>query len=354
MTDAISTPLACKQHVYSPSRTTKIFDTSPVRDLAGSPSTIFSRLFASLIGAGIVAASTFSIVSAQNLHGSDAALPLALAAGLIAGAVVLPRAGLGLGIVIAVALICGEGFGLISQMDRVVMLRDAQTNTINGSNDARHRAERRLDRALQTQAAQRTDAANTVTLPSCKTECRLLLESQSTALGTEVTESRNHLAQVTAQLGSSVRSAHPLASRLGIDPVVLDLVAAGLLSVGANLLGAALVAFGARPGTVSSHTQVALPEHPGQSQLTAPAEQVNATLVPALGTLANAGPSRVKAAEAVVINLQERKQVPSNVRGLAALIGSSPTSTHIAVAALLSAGVIERAGDVLVMAKQVA
>ena len=180
-------------------------------DLPSPASTIiFSRLLAGLTGAGIVAASTFAVVSSQHLQGADAVLPCALAAGLVAGAVVLPRASIGLGIVLVLALVCGEGFGLISQLDRVVMLRDAQASTVNGTNEAHGRANARLTAALAAQVDQGNAARSAIATPDCKMECRGLLETQADKLTAEIADARVGLYRVGFGID-------PGAGRRGVD-----------------------------------------------------------------------------------------------------------------------------------------
>ena len=95
----------------------------------------------------------------------------------------MPRAPLGLAIVLMGALACGESYTLIGQLDRIVSLRDAQASTISASNEAQTRAADRLNRALATQADQSNAARSTVTAAECKMQCRALLESQAGGTG---------------------------------------------------------------------------------------------------------------------------------------------------------------------------
>ena len=59
----------------------------------------------------------------------------------------------------------------------------------------------------------------------------------------------------------------PLAARLGVRPDILDLLAAGLLSIGSNLLGAVLVAFGARRTEHTWHTPAAVDQRVNNDRL---------------------------------------------------------------------------------------
>jgi|GEM_PF-3830306 len=66
-------------------------------------------------------------------------------------------------------------------------------------------------------------------------------------------------------------------------------------------------------------------------------------------------PAAVKA-QAGIINLVRGADQPvkASVRGLAAMIGSSPATTHVALATLIGSGVLARAGDALVLAGKAA
>ena len=59
-----------------------------------------------------------------------------------------------------------------------------------------------------------------------------------------------------------MRSATPLADRIGVKPWVLDLIAAALLSLGANGLAAVLMAFGSRPGPQRGVPVLGTPQTP--------------------------------------------------------------------------------------------
>ena len=159
------------------------------------------------------------------------------------GSIVATRAPRGLAVTIIAALICGEAFNLLSTAERIIAVRETAASSIKGANDKHTAASARLARVEAAQTAQRGTAAKAVALPSCAKECRALLENQAAALIAEITEARSAVDAAPVE-----RSTTPLADRLGWSPWALDLLAAALLSIGANGLAAVLIAFGARPG----------------------------------------------------------------------------------------------------------
>lgn len=199
------------------------------------------RLIAIATGAAILAASTSTVLAAAKLTGPEALLVAALAAGVAVGAIVVPRAPLGLALALVAALLAGEAFNLLGTAERVIASRDAQAAAVADANDARRVARERLSRAEAALVDQNNRAAMTAAQPGCARECRTLLESQAAKLEAEIKDARAALAGAPP-----AKSATPLADRLGLAPWLLDLIVAGLLSLGANGLAAVLIAWGAR------------------------------------------------------------------------------------------------------------
>ena len=196
-----------------------------------------------ICGAGILAASTNAVVEAGHLAGADATLVAALAAGVAAGSIVAPRAQRGLAFMIIAALFCGEAFNLLSAAERIIAARETAAASITGGNEKHALAQLRLANAEKARDKRTAEARSTVSLPGCGVQCRTLLQAQLDKLEFEVADARAALDRVPV-----MRSATPLADRIGVKPWVLDLIAAALLSLGANGLAAVLIAFGSRPG----------------------------------------------------------------------------------------------------------
>lgn len=368
-----------------------------------------ARFAAVCAGVAILAASTRNVIDANHLTGSDATLVAALAAGVAAASIALPRASRWMAVALVVALLAGEGFGLLSSAERIIERRETASSVITGTNDVRTSAQSRLTAALAAQGNQRDMAVEAVAMPSCARECRALLDRQATDIASEVAAARAALDKAPKS-----RSATPLADRLGVQPWALDLFAAALLSIGANGLAAALIAVGAapsqpasaQPGNVAAyavnqsehaaammHSELvtaALADPTGTMLAMVPAPSARAhvgavplsiepvaeqpmkavqTALPAPSAVAvQTTAKRARTAKRkpaprqaktviegkVLDSLKSAGAAPASVRGLAALIGAPKSSVHVALASLVAAGVVERAGDCIVMASRAA
>lgn len=210
---------------------------------------------------------------------------LALATGVAVGAAALGTAGthgrVWLALAIAVGLVAGEGYALISTGERVIAARElaqAKTRKEQAAYDAATRrfelAKARLrdleatapESARVVAAKGAVDSANQAireqaALAGCRLHCRELLQAAAdnarreydaaTAAAADDLKQRMATAHQEHENAKSAlettpapQSASPLADRLGIAPWALDLISAGLLALGLNGLGAALVAFG--------------------------------------------------------------------------------------------------------------
>lgn len=210
-------------------------------------------------GIAILGATAHVMVMSTGGYTSDHALiVLAVAGGVsiaaicIGGAFSEGRHALGIGMLIC--LIAGEAYGLISTAERIVSARDTQQAPIGVIAAQRtaaldrviiaERAKAAADAAVRASAAQR----------GCASNCRALLESAITAAAADLDRARRAVADVPVIKGSAT----PLADRVGVSGWMLDLIQAGLASIGANGLGACLLAYGSRrrPGAVALVSQV--------------------------------------------------------------------------------------------------
>ncbi len=199
---------------------------------------------AAVTGVGIIGASTFAVITSAHQDLPHAVLTSAMAAGVVAGAITIGRAWRqgrrSLAAAIAVALISAELFGVLLSAERIVAEREAAQATVAKGQAARRYAEDQLIKASSALKAANAAAVTEAAKPGCKAHCRALLEGQVTLAKAAVDDAAGLVAANPVVTASGT----PLADRLGVAPWALDLLIAALLAVGANGLGAALVAFG--------------------------------------------------------------------------------------------------------------
>lgn len=173
-----------------------------------------------------------------------------------------------------ISVICGEGFGLLATAHRIVDATEQRQAPLRDVVKLRETAEKRvaiartalgelndqsprLVAALAAQKAVASEIADKAALRGCAANCRKLLEQQALTAANDVAAAREAITQkrdvAVANLADAAaalavlpppRSATPLADRLGVPAWSLDVLAAVLGSLGANGLGAALIAFG--------------------------------------------------------------------------------------------------------------
>jgi hypothetical protein len=242
------------------------------------------RSLAFIVGVGNLAAvAHVTIVSTGGYGEPAAAMVVALACGVAVGAVAIGIAvshrRRTLAVCLVIALLAGEGFGLLRTADMLVTSRDAQQAPIRDA-EAKHAAAvarvaaaAKSDAVAKAEAAKATIDANAMAKAAeigCRKECRGVLEAQVAAASRAVEAARSavqaEIEAARADLGDNPRpaSASPLADRLGVPAWALDLVLAGLGSVGCNGLAACLVAFAA-------HAPRSKPRDLGQPRYSVPA-----------------------------------------------------------------------------------
>lgn len=180
--------------------------------------------------------------------GPGANLLRALAAGVGIGAVAIGIAWHGrhyiLALVIGLALVCGEAYGLLSTAERMIAQRDEAQAPLRAAEEAHTAAGRRVTAADAALKAANAAAIEKAAEKHCQRNCRDLLQDAVTKAGLELHAARAALDAI----GPTPASATPLADRTGLPAWALDLLQAALASIGANGLGAALIAFGAHGG----------------------------------------------------------------------------------------------------------
>ncbi len=233
------------------------------------------------VAGGILAATTNATILATGGYlTSHAPLVIALSAGVFAGAVVIGSgriASKGLALAIVAALVSGEAYNLVATGERLVIAREAAQAPLRDLAAKRQAAVYKLagleasePTSARLRLAQATfaDAKAAVDKEAkdirCGKECKRKQEladraalDVKAALPEAVAEHAKAIAAAKADVEANPvpPSSTPFADRIGWAPWVLDLVMAALLSVGANGLAGALIAFG-------SHVP-AIPRIPG-------------------------------------------------------------------------------------------
>lgn len=228
-------------------------------------------------GALIVAAvAHVSVMAADGYQAAGyhvATLQFALALGLIVGAICVGRAWRDKRYAIAccliVALAAGELFAVIMSAERTIAARELAAAPVRDAEVARAVAQARMTSAETAKAAADSAALTEAAKPGCRKECRTLIEGARADALRELDTARADLSALPP-----VRSASPLADRLGIAGWALDLIAAALASIAANGLGAALVAFGSHGASHRESQQEASSEK--QKVVVVPAKAIEA------------------------------------------------------------------------------
>ncbi|MEQ1652491.1 MAG: hypothetical protein ABL897_08390 [Hyphomicrobium sp.] len=220
-----------------------------------------ARIAATATGSIILAASAYAVITAGHQDTPHAILTGSLALGVLAGAATLGRVWsakrYALAAGIAVALFCGEAFNLAATADRIVGEREAEQAKHRTALGGHRYALRELSDAKARKAdadkARITEAAKT----GCKANCVAMLAAAVETARLDLDKAET----LYAANREPTASPSALADRLGVAPWVVDLGIAAMLSIGANGLAAALIAFGTH-GQQAPAQAVKLPVDP--------------------------------------------------------------------------------------------
>ena len=239
-----------------------------------------ARAIALVVGMLILAAVAHVTIQSTAGYGSAHSwVTIGVAAGVAAGSVFSGMAWSEgrqtLAVLLVVAIVAGEGYGLIATAERLITAREAAQAPLRQLAEDRARVQGalvaataaldgfptsspRLDRALIDKAA--TDAAVVAKSAErgCVENCRRLLQAQADAAEQEVTRAREDMdrqkrdaqtrvanAKAAVDALKPPASATPLADRLGWPAWMLDLLQSALGSIAANGLACFLMVFGA-------------------------------------------------------------------------------------------------------------
>ncbi len=236
------------------------------------------RIAAIVAGLGILAAATHAVVVHTGGYGTPhSIITMAIATGVAVGSITIgsvwSQRRRFLALLIAVALVSGELFGLIMTSNRLISASEEKQAPVRAALDARDRQQNRVKRleielraipetrveaALKAQLAANENIKTQAALRGCRVNCRKLLQTAVDAASAEVTAARNELTELKLKAEAQLQAARvtfenmpvpasgtPLADRLGWQPWFLDLLTAALGSVAANGLAACLLIAGA-------------------------------------------------------------------------------------------------------------
>ena len=241
------------------------------------------RSLAAFCGVSILASTAcMRIIATGGLFQPSSMIVATVAAGVALGAVVIGHAvSQGrtlLALWLALAMLSGEAFGLLSTAERYVVAREGQQAPLKKAAELHAAAIERVAAAeksvsnssktsarLQIAEVTLNDADAKVRASAadrgCRENCRALLQAQVDAARKDVDEARSELsktmelrndelsaARADVEAHPMPASATPLADRLGVAPWALDLFMAVLGAFGANGLAAGLLAYSAHVG----------------------------------------------------------------------------------------------------------
>jgi len=236
-----------------------------------------ARTFFFISGVTLLGAAVHASISMSTHYGSpQSVVYLAVALGIGAGAIGVGHAVASkrrvLAAAIMVALVAGECFALLTTAERIVAGREAKQAPLREAARMREQLAQRLSdtqtdkRVSKAEEALRrvhTTIADKSALSGCASNCRKLLQVQLADAKEEVASSRvaanAKRIDIKRQIESlpPLRSPSPLADRLSIDAVWLDIIIAALASLSANFLGCCLIALGAHTKTQRSPATIA-------------------------------------------------------------------------------------------------
>lgn len=233
------------------------------------------------IGTGLflLAASTWAVIDASKLDTAHSVLVGAMAVGTAMGAVVMARSSFWVGVLMLLAVLCGESYGMLATAERIIVAREAAQKPARQAADARREVTSRLQAAemalrdapvsserLRAATLAKAKADEAVIAKSaektCAMNCRELLVGAAATAEREVEAARRELGDRREELHKDVErlrgelaaikvptmSGTALADRIGMAPWQLDVMMAGLLTLGSNVLAGVLIAWGAHGG----------------------------------------------------------------------------------------------------------
>ena len=202
------------------------------------------RILGGLAGIGVVGTAThLNVMHAGGYQVEDAPLIIAVAIlvafgmGFVSWA--FSEGFRGAAVLLGLLLLVGEGYWVLTNADRELVARKAQTAPIADAQRTRNLAEKRLADAKKAKADADKAAVDEAAKPGCKAHCAsMLLAAQNTA-NAELAAAR--AAYAAAKIPESATA---LAANLGIEQWQWDLFIAalrsGMIAAGALALGIAI------------------------------------------------------------------------------------------------------------------
>jgi hypothetical protein len=247
---------------------------------------------------------------------------------------------------IVIAALAGEGFGLAASIERLASERAERQSVIAAPNHGRALAVAAL-RDAKAELADAVRRAADSTKGGCLAACQALQASELAARQ-RVAEREQSL----KALGGTKPVSSVLAGLTGINADTLELSAMFGLSL--SLGGATLIAYASSAsGRVDTVAVQAIREQPSDIKVELLATPVRTGIV-AVREQSAEQPAVVAAKGAILTLVSNGNQAPNSVRGLAKLIASSTTTTQVALATLISSGVLVRCADGIKLASEAA
>jgi hypothetical protein len=249
---------------------------------------------------------------------------------------------------IVIAALAGEGFGLAASIERLASERAERQSVIAAPNHGRALAVAAL-RDAKAELADAVRRAADSTKGGCLAACQALQASELAARQ-RVAEREQSL----KALGGTKPVSSVLAGLTGINADTLELVLSAMFGLSLSLGGATLIAYASSAsGRVDTVAVQAIREQPSDIKVELLATPVRTGIV-AVREQSAEQPAVVAAKGAILTLVSNGNQAPNSVRGLAKLIASSTTTTQVALATLISSGVLVRCADGIKLASEAA
>jgi len=213
------------------------------------------RAVAIVCGVIVLSAATWAAIDAASLTGAHLWLLVALAIGTAGGAVVLGRSAGRWTLLVIPAVLAGEASGMLATAERIIRAREQSAGVVIGAQSAAKARKERISDARAALEKHDLEAPKTSALKHCAENCKAMLSETRASLSAALDKAYGLPIDAEAS-----RSPSPLADRLGIAPWLLDLIAAGLMTIGANGLAVILIAWGAHAPDVRPASNIRSPD----------------------------------------------------------------------------------------------
>ena len=207
--------------------------------------TTFARVLSMIGGLGLVGIGAYlnvaDLAKLEGLFSPSVVLFYGFAGGVALAACITPilwRGQRGLACLVCIGVLCGETFAFYTTTERLLAAREDRAARIGDTNAPRALAEAARDRAIADLTAAKAEADKHRSDKKCGVLCAAWEDRE--------TKARFHLNEAEKKITAtaSIRDAKPLATALGINPAIADIIPALLGSAALLILGFGLIAAG--------------------------------------------------------------------------------------------------------------